>query len=764
MKKVINLLLITILLLSITAVTGAQATGTPFTATGQVIDRDGNPIAGADVTLVDYDYNTISVKKTNENGDFTFANIAINTNSFKVLVQYTAGNGVVYKMPPTYANWHNGVSIVDIPTSETQISTYPPPIYGYVWGSIGTSANTGNTPVTGIAYLVSSDSNVKYYLFDNRTDDKGGYYFLVPPGQYWLYAQHWDTGIVYESAHTQVTVTADSSVTDVQPTHIVLPLNSPASDPDPPVMPTSHVNVVNGTVLTQDQKPWKGATVTLLERADNGSAFVPIKGADGNPLTTVTDANGKYQFYGVSPTSNDNNVIQSNKDIKIQVDYSDLNGTQHTYVATSQETRPLYYADVILGYGQENAARSITMPTVTLPFAQGGWVNLNSIPQGANIYVDGQELSQSDGTPLTTPCTVYIDAGTHQLTLSKDGYSDYTDSIIMVANTQHRDYLAALQKALLPSWVKLLTAVIIVIIVVMLLVVLLATRVKYLLAPFSRLFGGFRHTMDDRKASNDISRAHRAEAAEQHRLERQRHADARASSRREPVRERYAPGNRIDSRDAGARAEAAPRDDVDFVNVDPVKRRHEPKVFEDSKRVFEGSKKIFDLKHIADNVPKKIKPRETVDPQKDKSSMVFANDIYKKPNTNVERIPYESASRPAYNERVERETFVEHQPPAVPQRSERIRVPKTPQQREVSSTGEKERVLKYIRDHPEGVSFIQMSNDLEIIPNNLTYITKELVINDDIDKVKGLYYYKSHASPAEDSSSSVVVWRLDGDK
>lgn len=57
-----------------------------------------------------------------------------------------------------------------------------------------------------------------------------------------------------------------------------------------------------------------------------------------------------------------------------------------------------------------------------------------------------------------------------------------------------------------------------------------------------------------------------------------------------------------------------------------------------------------------------------------------------------------------------------------------------------------------------------MSNDLEIPPNTLTMITKELVINDDIEKVKGLYYYKSHDSSSDDRESSVVVWRLDGEE
>jgi Sec-independent protein translocase protein TatA len=774
MKKVINLLLITIILLSITAVTGAQASGTPFSVSGQVVDRFGNPLSGAQVTLIDYNYKVIGVRTTNDNGNYDFNNVVADTDSCKVRVTYTDPQGIEHHIPDTYILWVMTKGLQFIPSKQTYISDYPQPSYGYVWGAIDTSSGTSGTWISGIVYLVSLDSSVKYYEFADNTNGKESFSFYAPPGQYTLYAQHWENGVVYESPHKSVTVGHNVLETDpgVSPTQIILPLVSPTNSADPPTMPARNSNVVNGTVMTKDDKPWPGATVTLMERSDNGTGFIVMKDISGNPLTEVTDQNGNYQFTGVVPTSDDNKVIQARKDIKVMVDYADVNGTkQPTYTAPTTDIKSLYYPDVIMGYGQENAVRNVAMPTVTLPFAKGGWVTLSSIPSGANIYIDGSELTKPDQTVLVTPCTVYIDAGSHYIKMTKSGYNDVTDTITMEANTQHADYPLELTKALVPQWVTLVAAVIILLIVVILFLVLLATRLKFLLTPFTRFFNGLRKNANDRRASKDIARAHKAEAAEQRRLEQQRRSEEKMSSRRATFRERP---------DSGYSAATNPRDDVDVVNVDPVRRRHEaPKVFEEGKKVFEGSKKIFDLKHIAENRPKKIRARETIDPENDKSSMVFASDLYKKGNTNVERIPYDSAPKQqpqqsTYTERTEREAPLERQPTtlperrqasAVPERSERIRVPKTSsQQRDGSSPGEKERILRYIRDHPEGVSFIQMSNDLEIIPNNLTYITKELVINDDIEKVKGLYYYKSHASPAEDSSSSVVVWRLDGDK
>jgi hypothetical protein len=153
--------------------------------------------------------------------------------------------------------------------------------------------------------------------------------------------------------------------------------------------------------------------------------------------------------------------------------------------------------------------------------------------------------------------------------------------------------------------------------------------------------------------------------------------------------------------------------------------------------------------------------------------MVSARDIYRKvENAEIERVPHgqatgnmgRSTNFGGYDtpprEAPAREMPIRAEPDG------RIRVPKAmPAARDqpANSIRDKERVIRYIRDHQDGVSFIQMSNELEVPPNTLTIITKELVINDDIEKVKGLYYYKTHDSSQDEGKSSVVVWRLDGE-
>jgi len=72
---------------------------------------------------------------------------------------------------------------------------------------------------------------------------------------------------------------------------------------------------------------------------------------------------------------------------------------------------------------------------------------------------------------------------------------------------------------------------------------------------------------------------------------------------------------------------------------------------------------------------------------------------------------------------------------------------------------EQDYVLRYIIQNPGGVSFVQMSRDLDIPMNVLTLITKELVINGLVEKEKGNYYPKTQTEQVD--SSSVMVWRDD---
>ena len=379
--------------------------------------------------------------------------------------------------------------------------------------------------------------------------------------------------------------------------------------------------------------------------------------------------------------------------------------------------------------------------------------------------MDNQPLAGADGKQLTTPCTAYIDAGTHTVKLSLDGYVDAVGTIDMVANTQHQPEFMSLQRPVVPPIITLIVAIIILLIVVVLIILLLASRRQMLLAPFAGIIASFKQGRDNRKASKEIARAHKAEIGAQRKLDHQHALSDRLERAKEEV---YSLEGQIESRvhREPARREPARREPVsrreaqsrDYVERDYVDhgsdRSPDPAEYVASTPKKRDNKKLFDIKGITNSAPKKAKPYQMKERAEEKSPVVFASDIYKKPASDVERLPQEQSRMPKkeYND-------------SLPARDDRMRIPKTAPQRDgTSAVRDREKVLRYIKDHPEGVSFIQMSNDLEIIPNNLTYITKELVINDDIEKVKGLYYYKARGSQADDTTSSVVVWRLDGDK
>ena len=274
MKKTLNLLLICVILFSLFAVANASADGTPFSAMGQVTDRYGNGVAGATVTMVDNNYKQVAKTKTDSNGNFEFVSISVETSTVKVLTTYTDDNGKTYTIPPEWSNWFPASGSIFVNSTYTKFPDYPPPSYGYVSGAIQTGTGTGDRTLDGVVYV--TDGEVTYYKQSSKTQGSSGYLFYLKPGTYTIYAQHEENNMIYESQRKQITVTGNF-LSQVTPTIIVCPTNTPASNPDPATLPTSnHYNKVNGTLETKDGKPYAGATVTLYEQSDNGSG-IPAK-------------------------------------------------------------------------------------------------------------------------------------------------------------------------------------------------------------------------------------------------------------------------------------------------------------------------------------------------------------------------------------------------------------------------------------------------------------------------------------------------------
>jgi hypothetical protein len=326
-----------------------------------------------------------------------------------------------------------------------------PPAYGYVTGSLQTGTSPSDRTLDGVVYV--TDGEVTYYYSTNT----GSFLFYLKPGTYTIYGQHEENGMIYESQRKQITV-AGNILTNVAPTIIVCPLNTPASNPDPATLPTeTHHNKVNGTVETKDGKPYVGATVTLYQQSDNGSTYLPR-----SSFVTQTNDKGYFEFDSVDVTSDDNNDVQTFKNIYVQIDYTDSTGQIQS---VKSDTRKLYYPNMFIGVsGMEETARNIALGdnngVIYLPFAMSGWVSLTSDPPGAAVYVDNQPMMGQDGKQLTTPCTAYIAAGTHTIKLSMDGYADKVGTIDMVANTQHTPVFMSMERPIVPPIVALLVALV----------------------------------------------------------------------------------------------------------------------------------------------------------------------------------------------------------------------------------------------------------------------------------------------------------------
>jgi hypothetical protein len=342
----------------------------------------------------------------------------------------------------------------------------PIPIYGYIYGSIQSDAASGSRALDGVVYVCQGD--VIYYKLVTNTSGSYGYIFYLPAGIYTIYAQHQENGSIYESDHVKLTVTGFPYM-QVAPTNLVCSINSPSSSPRPSVMPCAdQYNTISGTVKTKDGKPYAGATVSLYQASDTGGLFHMQAG-----MVTRTDENGRFELDRVRVTGDDGLEVESRKDVYVMIDYIDGNGTQRSI---RTETRTLYYPDTLIGLfdlasPQHNITFGDSDGVIYLPDSIDGWVSITSDPDGASIYVDGHQLTGSDGRPMATPCTIYLGSGRHEITMSMSGYADKSAMIDIGQGKQHDPVSMTLDKQAIPLKIILVMAAIILLAVLVTLLV-----------------------------------------------------------------------------------------------------------------------------------------------------------------------------------------------------------------------------------------------------------------------------------------------------
>ncbi len=169
-----NFLITGIFCLFIMAFAVADAAAETVTVYGTVIDANGNPVQGADVTIVDNNYVTVAETLSDASGNFEFPGLELGTATFKALASYSDGNKT-YSTPAVYALWHASSGTQYINESETQLPDYAPPPFS-VMGSV-TDAN--GAPLEGARVMMIDGNNKETQA--TRSDKDGSYEFVNVP-------------------------------------------------------------------------------------------------------------------------------------------------------------------------------------------------------------------------------------------------------------------------------------------------------------------------------------------------------------------------------------------------------------------------------------------------------------------------------------------------------------------------------------------------------------------------------------------------------
>lgn len=706
MKKILALLLVGFIIFQLCAVSNVTAAKMPFTVMGKVTDRLDRPIAGATVKLLGDVFQVLGTTTTDENGNFEFPTVSAKADTVKVSVLFVDGQNS-YSTEIQNTNWYStDVGLINIDDSDTKLDKYPPPAYGYIWGIMQADGSNNRALGGGVVYVIGKD---QYYTFTSAGtgNGKGTFVMHVPVGHYKVYGQYMENGMIFQSALKEIDVTGTNTYQEANPTQVLMPISAAHPNPVPSEFPAAdNMNIISGTVSFKDGKPLSDQTVSLYESYDDGmSGFYKVD-------ETKTDGSGYYQFYDAKVKSDPPNpdVVFASKKFYVSTTFTDPQGTPFT----ENKTFILYHPNVILGLGMEQAAHNPTL-NLTVDYSQQGWVKVNSLTTATKLYVDNVQQVDSANNPVTFPYNAYMDPGLHTLTFKADGYDSKTIRVNILENQQTEDVTVVLDKSAfaMPSWVPAAVSILILLIVAGILIAVLYYKREMIMGP---LAGVIKPIQSNIKNSTEARKVKKAQATEARKAEQSRMAQMREAS--------IAAQHKLDG-----------------------KKR-------DRELAFTAKEQARLPEHRGDD--------------SDRPSMVTARDIYGKQDRSAfERVSMDQGmgSRDIPRDIPQRNDYTPREKPVFDADS-RVRVPRSmPVGRDQpgSNMKDKEMVIRYIREHSDGVSFIQMSNDLEIPPNTLTIITKELVINDDIEKIKGLYYYKSHDSSGDEGKSSVVVWRLDGE-
>ena len=389
--KSIPLFIILVILISLMPITSAQNDSSIIygSVTGRVLDKNGDPVSGAQVQIVDYEFKNLGTSTTSSNGSYSFNNLP---------------GGHVYRLSATLNV--NGASYYDktvffqvnelqVVPEDVVIFKYPPSGMGWMTGVV-TASQYYAVPINATIYL----SNGMYTYFSESIGNH--WQFYLPAGDYVVWAEHNSDNTTYASAKQTVHVPSDDTASET----IFVSLEK-----NPNVTyhaaPAPQVNIVHGYIQQRNGAPLPGVMIQLCKVLSNGNLSTAME--------TTTSQNGYYEFNGVSEDS-----ISENYTVKL--DYQ-LNGKDYS---KQSDMFSIYYPNML------NVSHDYTI-SMNVDFVDSSAFQIQSNPEGANIFIDGNNMGKVTPYNFTG-----IKSGIHSVSLQMNGYHDENFTVNIVAENTTR--------------------------------------------------------------------------------------------------------------------------------------------------------------------------------------------------------------------------------------------------------------------------------------------------------------------------------------
>jgi hypothetical protein len=352
---------------------------------GRAIDRNGNIIPGANITLVDGESRPMGSTVTDVKGEYSFDRVPLNFSqeTFKIKASLSKNGG----------HWSGETAFFYVYTmlmssQDVRFYEYPSSGVGVLYGIV-TSDNNYFVEVPGTVYL----DNGMFILYPGNRYDQWSFDQL-PQGRYVLWAERNINNVTYASQRYVVTVPTDEKAYQ----SIYLPIKDPVTFHQQPV-PLK--NVIHGTVIQKNGASLPGAKIDLYRVSGSSLELA---------ASTYSNINGQYLFDNV-------NVNTPTAQFKARATF-DVNGVQQTQ---DSDTFTVYYANTLNVTHDYNVRISISYTTT-------GSVMIGSTPSGANINIDGTDSGH------VTPYDFSLKTGSHMLELSMDGY--FSDTTILQVQSE----------------------------------------------------------------------------------------------------------------------------------------------------------------------------------------------------------------------------------------------------------------------------------------------------------------------------------------